>query len=320
MSDSDAESESYAERARRARSDELRSTLRLCEERLRRLKKPADAWRFFQQVVWNGTPRPGMLKDLGALRKALGKEWDTIERPRPPRDTPGTDAFSQAVRDVAATEGISLFEAWSVVTVRQPRLYAQYQRELRRTFGNVRHREPYRHAEVAALMAAALERLDDPVAMFAAGLALGEYHQYDHQHHFVQRSRQELLKRIGEQARDRAAAGGRSKRGKVLPHTELIRRALCFDPEQNDRGEDWFANAPVHRTPAEMVDLFADADVVRDLIEHQPRVALSGAWFDEDAKALAFEYSDRPNRKVKVASLPSTIARLLKSYQMLTIC
>ena len=211
-----------ARRARQQREEYLLATLRACEERLRKLGKPTDAWRHYQ-VLPDGSPRPGMMKNLGELRDELGPEWDVVRKRRKiPGDTPAFDRLHAAARKLTEQEAITYGEALAIIFERQPKLYAEYEREKARTLGESRHRPAYRHAEMAALMKYALQRLDEPEAMFAAALALGEYHQFDWQEERKRRELDRLAERHPAEARRRARKGGESKRGVVAEHTAII--------------------------------------------------------------------------------------------------
>src|SRR5262249_12091050 len=120
----------------------------------------------------------------------------------------------------------------------------------------------------------------------------------------------EQRKRSERRTAARRRRGGKHKLGKILPHTELIRRTLCFDPIQNDAGVNWLPKSPQRRTARALVELFSDYETVADLIERQPRVKLAAVTFDQDAQVLAFTYPDGKTRTVSIDSLPSIIGRL----------
>jgi hypothetical protein len=170
-----------ANRSRQAREEYLRETFRVCEERLRRLRKPPDAWRRIE-IEWDGTPRPVQVKNMGELSAELGEEYRVIrKRKKVAPDTPSHRRLHRLAQQLAETGGMSYGEALAVIIERNPKLHERYEREIAATLGEVRQAPAYRHTEYAALMRAALARSDDPEAMFAAGLAVGEYHQFDHQ-------------------------------------------------------------------------------------------------------------------------------------------
>lgn len=286
-------------RSRQQREEYLLATLRTCEERLRKLGKPTDAWRHYE-VLPDGSPRPGMMKNLGALHDELGQEWDLVRKRRKnPGDTPAFRRLHAAAAKLAQEQAMTYGEALAIIFERHPKLYAEYEREKARTLGESRRRPAYRHAEMAALMKYALQRLDEPEAMFAAALALGEYHQCDWQEERKRRELHALIERQAEARTRKARQVGRQKLGARMGHTVLIAAAVDIARP---------------RTLAAVLDILRDENAVDDLLRGLDRVETFNVDVDDDTRMVTFS-GRGAERRVTYAGLESAIRRARPSRQ-----
>ena len=126
-----------------------------------------------------------------------------------------------------------------------------------------------------------------------------------------------------EGARDRAAKAkrqasnaGKAKRGKLLPHNQLIHRALIYDEDMEDRGENWLDNAPRRRTLPNVLTLLENN--CEELItggDVGPRLRLRSVEVDRDSKRLDVVDSDGRERLISFKTLADTIAKLRKNIR-----
>lgn len=285
-----------ARRARQQREEYLLATLRTCEERLRKLGRPIDAWRHFE-VLPDGSPRPGMMKNLGALRDELGPEWDVVRRRRKnPGDTPAFRRLHGAARRLVDQQGLTYGEALAIIFERHPKLYVEYEQEKARSLGEVRHRPAYRHAEMAALMKYALQRLDEPEAMFAAALALGEYHQFGWQEERKRRELHALVERHAKARSRDARRAGRAKAGARMSHTRLIEAAIAS------------VRPP---TLGNVLSMLRDEAAVDDLLRGLGEIEALSVNVDDDQRIVTFS-GRATERSVTFAGVDSAIRRARK--------
>ncbi|MGH7785385.1 MAG: hypothetical protein ACRERC_00875 [Candidatus Binatia bacterium] len=235
-----------------------------------------------------------MMKDLGALRDELGPEWDVVRRRRKkPGDTPAFDRLHAAARKLADKQAITYGEALAIIFERHPRLYAEYEREKVRALGESRHRPAYQHAEMAALMKYALQRLDEPEAMFAAALALGEYHQFDWQEERKRRELHALIERHAAARTRKARDAGKAKRGARMAHTRLIEAATKVARPCTRDG---------------VLALLRDEHEVDSLLDGLRGLAIVAVDVDDDARTVAFcDERGVAVRTVTFAALEKTI-------------
>lgn len=221
--------------ARQLREAYLRGTLEDCERQLVKLGKRADAWRLLE-IVPDGTPRPVIGKGAEA-QEALGREFDVVKpATRRTADLPAYKQLTRIGAKIAASEGVTSAEALVRATNRNPTLYERYLKQSKAALGEVRLRPAWRLAEAAALMAHALTRLDDPEAMFAAGLAYGEHHQFDHQERRRQLAermlKREFEKKIDEARLSLPRKGGNARADEYAEATSELHGLIVAEGER----------------------------------------------------------------------------------------
>jgi hypothetical protein len=299
----------FAERARATRARYLEGTLRECEKELKGLGKTPEAWRALE-VTWNSTPRP--IFGVGPeARELLGQEYTVMrDRKRPRRkirgeiDLPAYRAIQKLARQIAEAEGVEQHRATSLAIQRNPALYERYRKQRLRTLPGVKMKEAWRHAETAAVMAAALRRLDDPGVMFAAGVAEAEYHQYNHQRKLLNKAERERHRQLEDAARRVRQKAGEKKSGKRMPQTVLIHATVKLLTDAA-RPSSWTEVLAVltgeHPEADELLESLKDVVNPIELQDDDPPV-------DVEDEGLFFRFKNRPDRRMTLARFRNAVS------------
>lgn len=112
--------------------------------------------------------------------------------------------------------------------------------------------------------------------------------------------------------RDWQIKGGRGKKGKLLPHNELIRRALVFDPGK----KNWLDNPPQHRKLRDILKLLEDRDTQEELIaggDLGPSLPITDVLVKRDEELLEVHQPGGKDRLILFRTLAETIAKLKKT-------
>lgn len=282
----------------------LKGTLQVAEDHLEKLGKPRDAWRTLEVHWGGGTPRPGFAYGMGA-KETLGKSHRLAERAsRKPAELPAWRAIQRAAHRIQQKEGLDIRQAIARAFERDPGLYERYEAERFKALPKLAQMEAWRHAEVAATMASALQHLGNPLTMFAAGIAEGEYHQYNHQQ---ERWRKELAKqgRLAEAARRQMLKkAGKKKTGARMPQTVLIHVTVKLLKDAA-LPSSWTEVLAVltgeHAEADEMLERLKDSVNPIELQESNPPV-------DVEGDSLFFRFKNRPDRKMTLARFKNAVS------------
>lgn len=152
------------------RIDLLRGILRRAEDDLERRGKPRGTWRELRVTLGPLGITVAGGDDVGVL----GPRWRTIRKATAsPQESSAWRAILRAARTrqkVAA--GLSDADALALVCRENPTLYRRYLSQTRKTGEARETTAPWRAAKRAAVAAALLDRLDDPVTAFWAAMWL----------------------------------------------------------------------------------------------------------------------------------------------------
>lgn len=118
-----------------------------------------------------------------------------------------------------------------------------------------------------------------------------------------------------EQARN----AGRGKKGKLASHNELIRRALAYDRDMAERGENWLGNAPRNHTLPDVLALLEDGNVLVELITgggvEGRRLELTRVEVDREARRLDVTTAKGRESHIEFGTIADTIAKLKKKMR-----
>jgi len=285
------EESGFAAESRDVRRRYFEGTIQTCEDALAKLGKARDAWRVLE-VHWNSTPRPAIGRWKDKAIEALGTEYTVVRKPKCAQDQlPAAKKLKRIADRIAKEEEVDGLKARHLAMKRNPELVARQHAQWRKACGSVRHSEAWRHAQVAAIMASALDHLDAPAIAFAAGIAEGEYHQFNHLRKYLP-----TVTRGKDEGRRSAQkrAWGRLKRGKISAHTRVIRAAV------HALGKDAAVETVLTVLTGETiagVDTEAVLEEIRNGIEpiiiplDEPAVRV------EDGRVF-FQFADRPSRSI----------------------
>lgn len=296
--------EYHEPRPRDVLTNYLKGTLQVAEEYLEKLGKPRDTWRTLEVRWGGGTPRPIFAYGMDA-REALGKSYRLAERAtRKPAELPAWRAIRRAARRIQQSEGGNMRQAIARAFERDPNLYQRYEAERFKILPKLAQMEAWRHAEVAALMASALQHLHSPLTMFAAGIVEGEYHQYNHQQ---ERWRKELARRdrLAEAAARRARQkAGQKKTGKRMPQTVLTRETVELLTDAA-RPSSWTEVLAVltgkHPEADELLERLKDVVNPIELQDGNPPI-------DVEGDDVFFHFKNRPDRKMTLARFKNAVS------------